>query len=229
LIETANNLTYKFITDIEANDIMIEEEITIMHKQIEKYNILRHLKTFYQTDESLRELIHKNIYQYINNKYIDYQHVNHKNKIKFNIGIFLGGEMYIYGKIFNHMFDNKIYITDTKSIHLDGKLNDNQLNKSIHLLVDYNNKTFLSNIINYKQNNCNKQIDWLISNISKKGLGLNICEQILKILPKHLILISCKKISMEKDLTYLQKSYNLDHQIILSTNYDIFISFMILL
>lgn len=66
----------------------------------------------------------------------------------------------------------------------------------------------------------------LICNISKKGLGKNLCNQIiiLQNKPKYIILISCKEKSLKQDYDLLKKIYKINNHFIVKTNYNIFIT-----
>jgi hypothetical protein len=134
--------------------------------------------------------------------------------------IFLGGEMYIYGKIFDYCLDKKIYITDTESLYEDAICNDPS-NKSTYNLVSYKVKDFLLNTIGYSQQI--QPIHILLSNISKTGLGELICNQIMHIKPKYLILITCNHKVTLRDINTLS-IYKLNKIIKISTTYDVFIS-----
>jgi len=194
-----NHLPIKFIPQKSLNNYIITENILINTR------IKRHLNSFYQTDAYIRDFIHKNISLEINQLIF-----------KEKTCIFLGGEMYIYGKIFDHLFNKKIYITDTNSIYLDSINNDPNPNKSNYYLVDYKSK-FLIDI--------DSNIDILISNISKTGLKKEICEQIQILNIKYLILISCKETVIERDIKLLTK-YICYKKIKISTNYDVFIAYL---
>jgi hypothetical protein len=98
-------------------NIIITERIIIDERV---YTIRRHWLTFTQTDDTIRTLIHNMVYKLVQ-KYSKKYLINH--------GILIGGEMYLYGKILNEFFTNKIYISDTESIVRDSKRNDpNKLN-----------------------------------------------------------------------------------------------------
>ena len=194
-----NHLQIKFISEKLLNSYIITENILVNTR------IKRHLISFYQSDQSIREFIHENIS-------LEIKQLIFKEKTC----IFLGGEMYIYGKIFDHLFNQKIYITDIKSIYLDSINNDPNPHKSSYYLVNYNTK-FLIDI--------NSNIDILISNISKAGLKKEICEQIQILNIRYLILISCKEKVIDRDIKLLTK-YLCYKKIKISTNYDVFIGYL---
>ena len=183
-------------------NIMITERIIIDECV---YSIRRHLLTFTQTDDTIRTLIHNMVYKLVkkyNKKYL----INH--------GILIGGEMYLYGKILNEFFTHKTYISDTESIVLDSKRNDpNRLN-SIFKYVNYNTFKYTIKI---------KEPILAVCNVSKIGLGLNLCEQISIAKPKILLSIWCSYKALEKDYVTLKKSYNIIHIFRYNTNYEVFL------
>lgn len=241
LNEKFQSLQYKFYTESEANNVIIDEIIRIkihstdiididisetddsetdnsetdqVANQITNQvtiNTKRHLNSFYQTDEPIRKKIHDIIYNFVN--------VN-LQKTSNSVAIFLGGEMYIYGLLFDRLFDKKIYITDTESINDDAILNDPSDN-SIYNLTNYKTQNFLLNIATKYIAN----IDLLLSNISKTGLGEQICDQINIIKPKCLILITCNFKVTQRDISML-KLYRVVKFIKISTNYDVFITIL---
>ena len=148
------------------------------------------------------------------------------DKIVNKTAIFLGGEMYIYGKIFDYCLDKKIYITDTESLYEDAIYNDPS-NKSTYNLVSYKVKDFLLNTVGQHliQNQQIQPIHILLSNISKTGLGELICNQIMHIKPKYLILITCNHKVTLRDINILN-IYKLNKIIKISTTYDVFISIL---
>lgn len=202
-INIKNNYNIQFISKSQINNKIITEIIYVNDIQ---YKIKRHLISFVQPDNTIRFLIHNTIYRFV-------------SKIKINLGIFIGGEMYIYGKILDNFVKNKIYYSDYESLIIDAKLNDNQLNK--YYLIDYKNPKCLDKI---KDNNSKiKNNDSIIiCNVSKSGLGKNLCNQINNSKNKYLILIECSKKSVLHDLKYLY-NYNILHKFRYFTNYEIYI------
>lgn len=258
IIEQLNNLLPQslcFYTEDESNKLLIDETLLIeffsSSTQLNKpqltnieqstktrqlVTIKRHLNSFYQTDEQQREKIHNIICEEltnclekcIDNKYVDCKHIDSSNT-NTNTIIFLGGEMYIYGKIFDNYFSKKIYITDTESLYEDAMLNDPCPSKSIYNLVSYKVNNFLLETIEHlfdqtQQSNQTKfNIQILLSNISKTGLGELICNQIMIIKPKYLILITCNYKVTLRDISMLN-IYKLNKIIKISTTYDVFIT-----
>ena len=211
-----------FYSEDEANLLLIDETLFInmdieqtksIHQLI---SIKRHLNSFYQTDEQQREKIHSIVSNEFINCMLNYSDTNFIDKIKKN-AVFFGGEMYIYGKIFDNYLNKKIYITDTESLYEDAIYNDPCPNNSTYNLVSYKVKDFLLDIV--KQSN----IHILLSNISKTGLGESICNQIMQIKPNYLILITCNHKVTLRDINILN-IYKLNKIIKISTTYDVFIS-----
>ena len=181
-------------------NIMISEKI-IIDDQI--FKISRHLLSFTQTDDTIRTLCHNIIYKL----FIKY------NK-QFDTGVLIGGEMYIYGKIAHKFFKNKIYISDTHSIISDSIINDPNKSTSIYHLVNYST-------INFNWNISPNSI--AILNVSAKGFGTNLCEQIIKIKPNILISIWCNYKALEKDYKLLSNTYQIINMFRYKTNYEVFI------
>ena len=197
-----NNLfaPFTFYTIEQINDLIIEETITVNET---KYSIKRHLNSFYQTDENQRKLIHKIVYNEFRRCTRSLNDIN---------ALFLGGEMYIYGKIFDEFLSKKIYVTDTKSLYDDAIINDPSPHKSTYHLVSYNSNNIITDGINI-----------LISNISKTGLGRLLCEQINSCSIQYLILISCNYKVTNRDIDMLSV-YRVKKIIKITGSYDVFIS-----
>ena len=66
----------------------------------------------------------------------------------------------------------------------------------------------------------------VILNTSKHGLGLNLCENILKLDQQRIIIISCNKKSFEKDMKILSQKYKIEHKIDIETNYVVSVYFI---
>jgi hypothetical protein len=98
-----------------STDLIVMEQIQIKMKT---YDIYIHINTFRQTDQNMRLFIHNIIFDWIS---LIHKSLNLSNNL---FGIFLGGEMYIYGKIFDMICNKKLYLTDTESILIDAKNND---------------------------------------------------------------------------------------------------------
>jgi len=205
-INIKNNYNIEFISKIITNNKIITE---IIYVNEIPYKIKRHLNSFVQPDNTIRFLIHNTIYRFVSN-YI------FVSKIKFNLGVFIGGEMYIYGKILDNFVKNKIYYSDYESLIFDAQLNDSQLNK--YYLIDYQNPQCLDKI---KENN-----SLIICNVSKSGLGKKLCNQLNNIKNKYLILIECSNKALNNDLLNLY-NYNILYKFKYFTNYEIFIIILI--
>ncbi len=186
-------------------NIMITERLIIDERV---YTIRRHLLTFTQTDDTIRTLIHNMLYKLVE-KYTK------KYLLNLNHGILIGGEMYLYGKILSEFFTNKTYISDTESIVQDSKRNDPNKSNSTFEYVNYNTFKFT-----YKISSTNSIA---ICNVSKNGLGANLCKQLCIANPKIILSIWCSYKALEKDYEILKKSYNIVNIFIYKTNYDVFL------
>jgi len=187
----------------KINNIIIKEHINIDDRI---YIIHRHLLTFTQTDDTIRSLIHNMVYKLVKKYTKQYNS-------SFDQGILIGGEMYLYGKILNEFIIKKIYISDTESIVRDSKLNDPNKSNSIFEYVNYSTFKFTSNI---------QSINSIaICNVSKYGLGTNLCNQLIKTKPKIILSIWCSYKALEKDYEILKKSYNIINIFRYKTNYDV--------
>jgi len=118
---------------------------------------------------------------------------------------FIGGEMYIFAKFLKYM--NSYFYSNSSKIINTTKLNNVKYN-SIHL-------------VNYKTKFLKIYTDYLIINISKSGIGNILCDNILNIGYKNIIIISCNDKSLFKDLLILCKSYEIKHKINIVTNYKV--------
>lgn len=177
------------------------------------YTIYRHLKTFCQSDDTIRFLVHNCIYQYM--KY-NFGSIN-------SLGIFLGGECYLYGKVFDHLCYQKLYITDIDSIYCDCMINDKKISK--YYLIDYNKYDCLSFLNSYGHDT---GIDFMISNVSKKGIGSNMIKQIMRINIKCIIMINCSRKSLDNDIKMLKSKYRISKQFRYETNYEVTVTMMVL-
>lgn len=171
------------------------------------YTVYRHLKTFCQSDDTIRFLVHNCIYKYM--------------ECMSGLGIFLGGECYLYGKVFDHLCYQKIYITDIESIYYDCMINDKKVSK--YYLIDYSKYNCLSFLNGYDHN---KGIDFMISNVSKKGIGSNMIKQILKLNIKCIIMINCSRKSLDNDIKMLKNRYRISKQFRYETNYEVIVTMM---
>ena len=202
-----SNPKNKFISKSTLENLIIKERVYINDNQ---YTIYRHVNSFYQTDNTMRTLVHNYIYRIV------------INLGSINLGLLLGGEMYLYGHIFNDIIKNKIYFTDTKSIYLDSIQNDPNKFNSKYFLVNYMDPNCLLSNINI----CNEQTkSLLISNVSKNGLKRNLCGQIILLKPNNIILIHCNEKAFEQDFNLLKSYYKNIKKQEYETNYKIIISF----
>lgn len=155
-----------------------------------KYKIKRCIKTFHQADDTIREIIYNII-----------------NKIvkKTKSITFIGGEMYIYGKIINSEY--KIFYSDVDSICKDTIINT------------FSNNVFFVNYSNVKL----KYTDWLITNTSKNGLGNNLCKEILYNKFTNVIIISCNKKTLNNDYIQLKNIFKINKSFCAKTNYEVYV------
>ena len=207
-----------------STDLIVMEQIQIKMKT---YDIYIHINTFRQTDQNMRLFIHNIIFDWIS---LINKSLNLSNNL---FGIFLGGEMYIYGKIFDMICNKKLYLTDTKSILIDAKNNDPSIEitsersndhssvraeKSQYEIINYNISDSIIKIIK------SDQAHFLIANVSKNGLGKQLTDQINKFKPLYLILINCSIKTAMSDREYLKSNYDLINHIELISNYTIILS-----
>jgi hypothetical protein len=116
--------------------------------------------------------------------------------------------MYLYSKILDSFFSKKYFYTNNKFIYNDTIKNDTK--KSEYYLIDYT----LDKI------EINRPIDVLISNISKHGLREHLCNQIIKLKPKYIIMITCNEKSLNKDIKLLV-NYIIIKQFKYTTNFTV--------
>jgi tRNA/tmRNA/rRNA uracil-C5-methylase (TrmA/RlmC/RlmD family) len=185
------NLKYLKIND----DIFIQDYLSEIYFDIE---IKRSFNSFHQNDESIRIQI--------------YEILKSNICIKYDTFYFIGGEMYLYGKLFFDNYVNPYFYSDYSSIIHDTKLNNPNFISNIHL-IDYNNCTLHDNYL--------KNI--MLVNNGKNGLGKHLCNEIIRLGVSKIIIISCNKKSFNKDYNVLKNHYNITNEYIISSNYTIFI------
>jgi hypothetical protein len=154
-------------------------------------------KSFRQSDDSIKN----KIYEILKTNIID------KNIC------FIGGEMIFLGKLLKPI--NMIFYTDFESIYNDANINFP--NNNIHL-IDYDKDKLNSNLLNSTY--------ILICNTSKSGLGVNMCNEILNMKFKNIIIISCNRKSFMKDFNILCKKYSIKKIYDIKTNYIVTIYFL---
>ena len=124
------------------------------------------------------------------------------SKQKYQDLILLGGEMYIFSKILT--YDTLLCYSDFQSIVEDTKFNLDKYDNIF--LVDYSNFSF----------DIKDTDSQLIANTGKSGMGICICNNIIKNKIKKLIVISCNEKSFEKDCKIIGKYYKLQEKIIIN-------------
>ena len=162
-----------YISFLEINDIVIynNKYLDIIKGTI----IFRNIKSFHQTDDTIKDVLYDVILQECNN----YEEL-----------VCLGGEMYIFSKILN--YKKIMCYSDFESIVEDTKFNL-MTDKNIQL-VSYD--TFIFSLRNY--HTC------AIINTGKTGMTKNICENINKNKISKVVVISCNEKSFVKDMSMLK-------------------------
>lgn len=184
-------LKYLEINKIVLKNLYLEE---IYFDKI----IKRSAFSFHQNDENIRKILYDNIYKFVFSK-------------NFKKIIFLGGEMYLYGKIIDA--DQKYFYSDYKSIVDDTILNN--INSKYVKLIDYADKS-----IKIESGNM------ILVNNGKSGLGINLCQKILENEYEWIIIISCNNKSFENDYKILNMKYKIINKLEIFTNYLINLIFL---
>jgi hypothetical protein len=142
--------------------------------------VFRQICTFHQTDD----VIKNNIYDII------FENCNNYDQL-----ICVGGEMYIFAQLLK--CNKLLCYSDYKSIVDDTEFNIGTYD-NVHL-VDYSIFTFSTN----SSNTC------LIANTSKSGMGINLCNNIIRNNIKKLVIISCNEKSFSNDYSIIMKYYSI--------------------
>lgn len=123
--------------------------------------------------------------------------------------LLIGGECYLYSKLINAK--NIDVYSDYESIIRD---------------TLYNNSSACVNLVNYDTITLDttKNYDFAILNVSKTGLGVRLCNELLKTCThiKKFIYISCNEKSFKRDHSLLCTAFKLDNRWILKNNVDSF-------
>ena len=174
-LNTNKLIYFNYNKDIIINNSFFE--------YIYNIKIKRSINSFHQNDDSIRYTLYNCMKKYLTNKNV----------------LFVGGEAYIFGCIFNV---TKCYcFSDYQSI-IDDCI-DNNLSCS---LVDYNK--------------CKLPIrDIIVFNNGKKGLTDNLINECNKNKYKLILIVSCNEKAFINDLSLLK--YNLQQRYIIETNYQI--------
>ena len=159
------------------------------------YQIVRNIRTFHQPDDNIRLALYNVLNQLLR---------------KVDSITFLGGEMYIFGKIFP--IREQYFYSDFESICLDTK---NNLPEAQITLCDYNMVTL------------NHKTDTILINPSKQGLTENLCSEICRIGYQNLLIISCNYQSFLKDWKLLSKRYSMIKKFVFETNYRVYLIILI--
>lgn len=183
----------EILNDNECRYLEINKNIiknNLFEEVIFNITIKRNIKSFHQNDDSIRKIIYSHIF-------------NEVKQTKFNNLVCLGGEMYIYGKILEKIYNYGYFFSDTQSIIEDSINNISHNHKKIEL-IDYK-KDYLGPKINFTKNTNNI----LIINISKSGLKDKFSNEILDLEFTKIIYISCNLNSFNKDFLVLQNKYRI--------------------
>ena len=163
---------------------------------INNFTIKYNPKSFRQLDDSIKFKLYEILFESVKSENL----------------YLIGGEALFFIKLLNPK--KYILYTDFESIYNDAITNLSDLN-SIKL-------------ISYETDSI-KLVDEsydVILNTSKHGLGLNLCENILKLDQQRIIIISCNKKSFEKDMKNLSQKYKIERQIDIETNYVVTVYFI---
>jgi len=196
----------KSILRTECEYLKIANEVLINNLMIDKINnilIARQAETFHQTDDNLKYRIYEILEIEI-------------KKIKSNKYVFIGGEMYVYGMIFKHLYKSAYFMSDYSSVVEDTILNLS--NKETVDFVNYSSYSCPSNKLEY----FSKGI--IICNTGKNGLDHNMCTMLNLSDAMNIIIISCNEKSLTRDLRLLK--YRVYNKYSLMTNYKITIVFL---
>ena len=183
------NIKYFSINEtIYCNDMMVEK----YYNQI----IIRSPKSFHQTDDNIRNTLYDIMMQ---------------NVKKCQTMYFIGGEMYLYGKIMSDKYTDGYFYSDYKSIVSDTMMN---IQTSNIFLVDYKLCTLIKT---------DDPVAQMIINNGKTGLGTNLCNQILDNNINTLFIISCNQKSFCRDYQILAIKYLITAEYKISTNYSVYL------
>ena len=123
--------------------------------------------------------------------------------------LLIGGECYLYSKLIDAK--NIDVYSDYESIIRD---------------TVYNNSSACVNLVNYDTITLDttKNYDFAILNVSKSGLGVRLCNELIKMSThiKKFIYISCNEKSFKRDHSLLCTAFKLDNRWILKNNVDSF-------
>jgi hypothetical protein len=164
--------------------------------------IYRSPETFHQTCDYLRYNIYRTIMNYIP--------LGTPLETSLSTSLLLiGGECYLYSKLIDAKHID-VY-SDYESIIKDTLYNNP---KACVNLVNYDTIT-LDNTKNY---------DFAILNVSKSGLSIRLCNELIKMSThiKKFIYISCNEKSFKRDHSLLSTAFKLDNRWILKNNVDSF-------
>jgi hypothetical protein len=167
------------------------------------HQIFRSPASFHQCDENIRTILYQEIQKLFNKNYDNF--------------IFIGGEMYIYGKLVNCP---SIFYSDFQSLVDDTKYN---ILNSKSFCVNYNDMILENNIAinNIAINNI--AINGGIMINTSKGLTSNLLKEILKCKIKYIYCIGCKYKYILNDCNLLLNYYTLNKFIKFTSTYTVYL------
>lgn len=199
-----NYLYYDFDDDLiylEVNNIiLINKNNCILFDTIKvnlnEIQIFRHKDSFHQNDSNIGNYLYEAI-------------INQINFNIFDIGVFIGGEMVLFGLLLLENYLNGYFYSDFESIVNDAKVNCfNNVE-----LIDYDSCN-----INISQK---YKTSFCICNTGKSGLGKNLSNNILKLKFDTIFIVSCNEKSFTRDFEILKNNYVINKKTIITTNYSI--------
>lgn len=188
------------ITPLNTKYLCINNIIFINHRLRETYFdtiIYRNTNSFHQCDENIRTRLYNEIKMLFMQQY--------------DFVIFIGGEMYIYGKLFDK---SKIFYSDYMSIVDDTKINIDC--KHIY------HTDYLHTILTIPEHTYIYGSAILINN--SNGLGVQLCNQIIEHNISYIYIISCKHKCVINDYHILKHKYTLNKFTKIKSNYEIYVS-----
>jgi hypothetical protein len=187
------------ITPPNTKYLCINDVIFINHRLRETYFdtiIYRNTNSFHQCDENIRIQLYNEIKMLFVQQY--------------DFVIFVGGEMYIYGKLFDK---SKIFYSDYMSIVDDAKINI-ECKHIYH--TDY-----LHIILTIPEHTNMYGSAILINN--SNGLSVQLYNQIIEHNISYIYIISCKYNCVINDYNMLKHKYTINKFIKIKSNYEIYL------
>lgn len=183
------------LTYFKINNNVIKNDF--MYELFFNNYIIRSACSFHQNDNNIRVKLYHciiNDIKYVKNMY------------------YIGGEMYLFGKILNDRYEFGYFYSDFESIILDCYMNNNYFNNEI-FLVDYTNCELFSP--NDNDTKC------VIINIGKNGIRKHLCNELIRLNFDTIFIISCHEKNFTKDYDILKAYYKICKYYSFTTNYTI--------